>query len=135
MKAYICQPGLWSREVCCFLVMTCIHFVVERLPNLAFPSTNASSSPMWTPVILPGRTWRSLKLMTEPPGIQGPQCCSFQSCWMRGKFYCMLMMMWSWCFQVNFGFYDHGRITVYLSKWEKCIFASKMAELVRRALK
>ncbi|XP_074806320.1 uncharacterized protein LOC141986053 [Natator depressus] len=154
-ESSICRPDRENREVCC-LPGAKIRDVTERLPRLIKPSdhypflllhvgTNdtAKNDPerITADYVALGRRIKEFEaqvvfssiLSVEGKGLGRDRRIVEVNKWLR-----------SWCRREGFGFFDHrmvfqeggvlGRGELHLTKRRKSIFASRLANLVRRAL-
>ena len=155
-EAPLCQPGLSCREVCC-LPGAQVWDVVEGLLKLASPQpTTPCCYSLWAQTILLGETWRVSKVITELCGKVvkglGAQVVLSSILLVRAKgvrrrapIMQVNIWLWNWSWWQGFRSYNHGTLFadepllrrggIALTKRGKVTFASRMADLVRRALK
>ncbi|XP_043402448.1 uncharacterized protein LOC122465802 [Chelonia mydas] len=154
-ESSICRPDRENREVCC-LPGAKIRNVTERLPRLIKPSdrypflllhvgTNDTAKNdlerITADYVALGRRIKELEaqvvfssiLPVEGKGLGRDRRIVEVNEWLR-----------RWCQREGFGFFDHGMVfheggvlgrdRLHLTKRGKSIFASRLANLVRRAL-
>ncbi|XP_073175776.1 uncharacterized protein [Lepidochelys kempii] len=146
-ESSICHPDRENREVCC-LPGAKIHDVTERLLRLIKPSdrypflllhvgTNDTAKNdlerITVDYVALGRRIKEFEAQVEGKGLGRDHQIVEVNEWLR-----------KWCRREGFGFFDHGMVFqeggvlgrdgLHLTKRGKSIFASRLANLVRRAL-
>ena len=154
-EAPLCQAGLSCREVCC-LPGAQVWDVVEGLLKLASPQTTTPCCySLWAQTILLGETWRVSKVITELCGKVvkglGAQVVLSSILLVRAKGVrrrALIMQvniwLWNWSWWQGFRSYNHGtlfadqhllgRDGIHLTKQDKGILPSRMADWARKAL-